>query len=79
MKRQTKMNMKEMNNEECYNCNHYSWHHHARKKCGGIYGLGFVGAAIYYISTASGFWVGVLGILKAVVWPAVLVFKLLSP
>jgi len=47
--------------------------------CGGaVYGLGFIGAAIYYISTATGFWVGVLGILKALVWPAFLVFELLK-
>jgi hypothetical protein len=47
--------------------------------CGGaVYGLGFIGAAIYYISTATGFWVGVLGILKAIVWPAFLVFELLK-
>lgn len=47
--------------------------------CGGaVYGLGFVGAAIYYISTASGFWVGALGLLKAIVWPAFLVFELLK-
>ena len=45
---------------------------------GAVYGLGFVGAAVYYISTASGFWVGVLGILKAIVWPAFLVFELLK-
>jgi hypothetical protein len=45
--------------------------------CGGaVYGLGVIGAAIYYISVASGFWVGVLGILKAFVWPAFLVFEL---
>jgi len=25
-----------------------------------VYGLGFIGAAIYYISTATTFWVGVL-------------------
>ena len=41
---------------------------------GAIYGLGFIGAAIYYISTASGFWMGVLGFLKALVWPAFLVY-----
>jgi len=46
--------------------------------CGGIYGLGFLGAAIYYISTASGFWVGVLGVLKAIVWPAFIVYNLLK-
>lgn len=47
--------------------------------CGGaIYGLGFIGAAIYYISTATGFWNGVYGVLKAIVWPAMLVYKLLG-
>ena len=30
-----------------------------------IYALGFVGAAIYYISTATGFWIGVLGVLRS--------------
>ncbi len=52
-----------------------------RGMCGGAgcgYGLGFLGAAIYYISTASGFWMGVLGVLKALVWPAFLVFELLK-
>jgi hypothetical protein len=45
---------------------------------GAVYGLGFIGAAIYYISTATGFWNGVLGFLKAIVWPAFLVFELLK-
>lgn len=45
---------------------------------GAIYGLGFIGAVIYFISTASGFWIGVLGILKAMVWPAFLVYELLK-
>jgi hypothetical protein len=44
----------------------------------GVYGLGFVGAVIYYVSTASGFWMGVLGILKSIVWPAFLVFEILK-
>ena len=43
-----------------------------------FYGLGFLGAAIYYISTATGFWVGVLGVLKAIVWPAFLIFELMK-
>jgi len=47
--------------------------------CGGaVYGLGLIGSAIYYISIASGFWAGVLGILKSLVWPAFLVFELLK-
>ena len=47
-------------------------------KGGAIYGLGFVGAAVYYISNATGFWMGALGILKAIVWPAFLVYGLLK-
>jgi len=47
--------------------------------CGGcFYGLGFLGSAIYYISVASGFWMGVLGVLKSIVWPAFLVFEALK-
>jgi hypothetical protein len=43
-----------------------------------VYGLGFIGAIIYYLSTATGFWMGVLGILKAFVWPAFLVYEALK-
>ena len=43
-----------------------------------VYGLGFIGAAIYFISTATTFWMGALGVLKAIVWPAFLVFELLK-
>ncbi|MFH1592948.1 MAG: hypothetical protein ABIB47_06295 [Candidatus Woesearchaeota archaeon] len=45
---------------------------------GALYGFGFLGAAIYYISTATGFWVGVLGVLKSIVWPVFLVYELLK-
>jgi hypothetical protein len=40
-----------------------------------VYGLGLIGAAIYFLVHATGFWMGVLGILKAIVWPAILVFE----
>lgn len=40
-----------------------------------IYGLGLIGAAIYFISTAASFWMGVLGFLKALVWPVFLVYE----
>jgi len=54
------------------------WKHHC-SSCGGVvYCLGFIGAVVYYISTASGFWMGVLGVLKALVWPAFLVYELLK-
>jgi hypothetical protein len=41
---------------------------------GAVYGMGFLGAAIYFISTATSFWIGVLGFLKAIVWPVFLVY-----
>lgn len=47
-------------------------------KGGAIYGLGFIGAAVYYLSTAVSFWSGVLGLLKAAVWPAFLVYGVLK-
>ncbi|HOU01147.1 MAG: hypothetical protein GT600_10415 [Bacteroidales bacterium] len=49
---------------------------------GAVYGLGLIGAAIWFISTATTFWMGVLGFLKAIVWPVFLVyqaFKELTP
>ena len=48
---------------------------HNNTPAGAVYGLGFIGAAIYYISTATCFWVGVLGFLKALVWPVFLVYE----
>jgi hypothetical protein len=47
-------------------------------KCGGTYLLGFLGSAIYFISTASSFWMGLVGVLKSIVWPAFLVYELLK-
>jgi hypothetical protein len=43
-----------------------------------VYGLGLIGALVFYIQQADGFWQGVLGILKAFVWPAFLVYELLK-
>jgi hypothetical protein len=45
---------------------------------GVVYGLGLIGAAVYYISTATGFWMGIFGFLKALVWPAFLVYEALK-
>jgi hypothetical protein len=42
---------------------------------GAFYGLGFIGAAIYFIGQATGFWMGVLGFLKAIVWPVFFVYE----
>lgn len=43
-----------------------------------VYGIGLIGALVYFIGHAPSFWMGVLGILKALVWPAILVYKILD-
>ncbi|MDO8899628.1 MAG: hypothetical protein Q7V19_18405 [Bacteroidales bacterium] len=43
-----------------------------------IYGLGIIGAAVYFISNSTGFLMGLFGLLKALVWPAFLVYELLK-
>lgn len=45
---------------------------------GGIYGLAFVGALIYYLQHAATFWAGILGFIKALVWPAMLVYYIMD-
>jgi hypothetical protein len=40
-----------------------------------VYWLGLIGAAAYYISNATGFGMGVLAILKALVWPAFFIYE----
>lgn len=46
--------------------------------CASGYGMAFLGALYYYITTASGFWEGALGVLKAIFWPAMLVYELMK-
>jgi|TARA_B100001971_G_C18129280_1_gene503892 hypothetical protein len=54
------------------------------KKCGnnstsgGIYGLGMVGALVYYVATATSFGNGFVGVLKALVWPAFVIYELMK-
>jgi hypothetical protein len=45
---------------------------------GFAYFLGFIGAAIFYVSTAPDFWAGALGLIKAALWPAFLVYAALN-
>jgi hypothetical protein len=45
---------------------------------GAAYFMGFIGAAVYYIQGSASFWMGVLGSLKALVWPGFLVYNLLQ-
>lgn len=43
-----------------------------------VYGMGLIGAWVYFISHATTFWMGALGILKGIVWPALLVYEMLK-
>ena len=46
---------------------------------GGLWFLGFLGALVYYIHTHSGtFWLVVLAFVKSVLWPAFVVYHVLT-
>ena len=43
-----------------------------------VYGLGFIGALVYYMKRATTFQMAVTGFFKAMVWPAILVYEVLK-
>lgn len=45
---------------------------------GGVYLITIIGAAVYFVGAASGFWSVVLGLLKAIVWPGFVVYRVLE-
>jgi hypothetical protein len=45
---------------------------------GAVYAMGFVGALVYYIQQADGFWSGVWGVVQAIFWQGFLVYNLLT-
>ncbi len=51
---------------------------HCHGMFGGLYGAAFIGAAVYFIQHAASFWGGVWGFVKALFWPAVLLYYLLD-
>ena len=69
---------------------HEEWSKQDMKKCGSkdrfyghgsgsaVYGLGFIGALVYYVTTAPTFWAVVIGFFKALFWPGFLVYGLLK-
>jgi hypothetical protein len=44
---------------------------------GAVYGIGLIGALVYFIQSATSFWDGLYGVFQAVFWPAYLVYGLL--
>lgn len=56
-----------------------NWRSGSQNNTGGfIWFLGFIGAFVYYVEQVDNFGAGVVAFLKALVWPAFLVYKLLS-
>lgn len=45
---------------------------------GGIYGLAVLGAAVYYVQHARTLVEGLIGIAKALFWPAMLMYKVIE-
>lgn len=43
-----------------------------------IYGLGVIGAMVYYFQQATTFWEGTMAIFKATFWPAMILYKVLE-
>lgn len=43
-----------------------------------VYGLGLIGAWVYYIGSATTLVEGVVGFFKGIVWPAFMVYDLLQ-
>jgi len=51
---------------------------HHNGASGAVYGIGLIGAWVYFIGHATTFWLGVLGFLKGIVWPALMVYEVLK-
>lgn len=54
------------------------WDYKPHGMFGGLYFLAFIGAAVYYIQQSDTFWMGVLGFFKALIWPAMLIYKVFT-
>ena len=56
-------------------------HHHSNCNCGqssALYGLGVIGALFYFLQNAATFTAVIVGIFKAIFWPAFVIFRVLT-
>ncbi len=49
-----------------------------KKESGTVAFLTYVGAAVYFVNSVDGFWNIVAALLKAAVWPAILLYNVLQ-
>ena len=61
-----------------HSCENYHGHHNSGNGMDVFYMMGFVGAAIFFIGKAATFGAGVIGFLKAIVWPVFFVYEALG-
>jgi hypothetical protein len=54
------------------------WRGQSNGMFGFFYCVAFIGVAVYYIQQTQGFWPGVLGVLKALVWPAFFIHRVFT-
>lgn len=62
--------------EKCEDC-----HHHGKSMSNsgsGVYGLGMIGTAFYFLQNAHSVTEVLMGIFKAVFWPAILAYQAFS-
>lgn len=43
-----------------------------------VYGFGLIGAWVYYLTHATSIGMGILGLLKGIIWPAIMVYELMK-
>ena len=49
-----------------------------KKQSGSIAFLTYIGAAVYFVNIVDGFWNIIAALLKAAVWPAILLYNVLQ-
>jgi hypothetical protein len=76
MKKTTKEDKEEKCTFDCRDCKYYRNRNYHRGEA--VYGLGMIGALFYYWGMASSFWLFVVGLFKAIFWPAFMVYELLK-
>ena len=59
-------------------CECNSYHHKGGNTGNAVYGLGMIGTAYYFLQSASNFTDVVMGIVQAIFWPAILVYRALQ-
>ncbi len=69
---------KEAKESGCWGCHHKPSSMGSHAGGGAVYGMGLIGALVFYIQHASSFTDGLLGILKALIWPAMVIYQVLT-